>query len=97
MVDPYFWSNRPLTMARLRDIAAKARARGTGWVWHRLVKELRHPETTQGIRLRRVNVLLLNLALDDKTAVAQAAADALVTPSATQSGLPERWNATDVP
>lgn len=46
---------------------------------------------------RRVNVLLLNLALDDKTAVAQAAADALVTPSATQSGLPERWNATDVP
>lgn len=58
MVDPYFWSNRPLTMARLRDIAAKARARGPGWVWLRLTKELRHPETTQGIALRRVNVLL---------------------------------------
>jgi hypothetical protein len=58
MVDPYFWSNRPLTMARLRDIAAKARARGPGWVWRRLTKELRHPETTQGIRLRWLNVVL---------------------------------------
>lgn len=46
---------------------------------------------------RRVNVLLLNLALDDEAAVAQAAADALVTPAATLGGLPERWNATDVP
>jgi len=46
---------------------------------------------------RRVNVLLLNLALDDKAAVAQAAADALVTPAAALDGLPERWNATDVP
>ena len=58
MVDPYFWSNRPLTLARLRDIAAKAHARGLGWAWLRLRKELRQPETTQGIRLRRVNVLL---------------------------------------
>lgn len=46
---------------------------------------------------RRVNVLLLNLALDDKAAVAQAAADALVTPAADVDGLPGRWNATDVP
>jgi len=46
---------------------------------------------------RRVNVLLLNRALDDKAAVAQAAADALVTPAAELDGLPERWNATDVP
>jgi len=58
MVDPYFWSNQPLTLARLRDIVAKARARGAGWVWRRFVKELRQPETTQGIRLRRLNTLL---------------------------------------
>jgi hypothetical protein len=58
MVDPYFWSNRPLTLARLRDIVAKLRARGWGWGWTRLKKELRQPETTQGIAIRRVNVSL---------------------------------------
>lgn len=64
MVDPYFWSNRPLTLARLRDIAAKVRERGIGWAWLRLRKELRQPETTQGIGIRRVNVLLYAAALN---------------------------------
>lgn len=63
MSDPNFWRNRPVTIERLRDIAAKARARGPGWVGRRVLKELRQPETTQGVALRRLNMALASAAL----------------------------------
>ncbi len=63
MIDPYFWSAQPLTGRRLRGLAAKVRSQGVGWLMRRVLKELRQPETEQGVRLRRVNTALFGSVL----------------------------------
>lgn len=53
MPDPFFPNNEPLTLSRWRDIWVKIRSRGLGWGMARLAKELRVPQTTQGLTLRQ--------------------------------------------
>jgi len=48
----FFWRNRRITPGRAKDILQKIQERGLHWLWPRLRKELRVPETVEGIYIR---------------------------------------------
>ena len=56
----FFWRNRPL---RVRDVVQKIRINGIGWLFRRMTRELRTPETTEGVYLRQLMVAAYTILL----------------------------------
>lgn len=59
----FFWRNQPITLQRVKDILHKVRDRGVPWLVERVARELRTPETREGIYVRSAVVWLYGAVL----------------------------------
>ena len=57
----FFWRNQRITLGRVKDIWQKIQERGFPWLWRRLRKELRVPETVEGVCIRTLAVRMYGL------------------------------------